>query len=144
METTSSGAGDAARTAAADLADIERVQRVVRNRPWPIWLYVANSALLGAMALTPLAGPLATPAWLVTCVSIFLVNLFAGWKVGVLFAVPTSRGFLALVCASTACLVTALIGAFVGMPDEAVLAAAATTTASFGAAAVVHWRSTRR
>ncbi|MDV6261854.1 hypothetical protein [Rhodococcoides yunnanense] len=131
--------------ASAALDDIDRVQRAVRDTPWPVWLYPVNAVLLGSMALTPLLADVGRIIALLTLAAVTLaVNMITGYRMGTPWALPTSRGFLAAVAVSVAFIVVALAFAQPSLPAWALilLAIAAATTYSIGS--LVHYRSTRR
>ncbi|AJW38925.1 hypothetical protein NY08_895 [Rhodococcus sp. B7740] len=128
-----------ARTA---LDDIDRVQRAVRDTPWPVWLYPVNAALLAMFALTALLD--SRLAFLGVAAVIIAVNVVTGYRMGTPWALPTDRGFLT--CVALSGLSVALAQA-VGDPSGpawpvVLLAAAAASIYSIGS--ILHYRSTRR
>ncbi|HEV7949012.1 MAG TPA: hypothetical protein VGP24_04510 [Glaciihabitans sp.] len=131
--------------AAADLDAVVDAQHAVRNRPWPKWIYPANTVLLGAMALSPLVeDPERLGVWIVVMIAVFTLNYWAGQVIGTPFALPTSRIFLAAVATSGLFLVAALaIGSMASAP-WVVVGCAAGSMVSYGIGSVVHYRSTRR
>ncbi|CCQ16363.1 putative uncharacterized protein [Rhodococcus sp. AW25M09] len=142
MENIGKPTSSEARTA---LDDIDRVQRAVRDTPWPVWLYPVNALLVGAIALTPLLGDVGRVVALLTLAfATIAVNVITGYRMGTPWALPTSRGFLASVALSAAFVVVALAFADPPLPAWALvlLAVAAATTYSIGS--FVHYRSTRR
>ena len=128
--------------ARAALDDIDRVQRAVRDTPWPVWLYPVNGVLLAMFALTALLD--SWLAFLGVAAVIIAVNVVTGYRMGTPWALPTDRGFLVCVALSGFCVALAQV---VGDPSGpalpvVLLAAAATTTYSIGS--ILHYRSTRR
>ncbi len=142
MESIDTPTSSEARTT---LDDIDRVQRAVRDTPWPVWLYAVNAVLIGALALTPLlTDSHRTVALLILAAAIVATNVITGFRMGTPWALPTSRGFLASVALSVAFVVVALAFAQPSLPSWALvlLATAATATYSFGS--IAHYRSTHR
>lgn len=130
--------------AQAALDDIERAQHAVRDTPWPTWLYPVNAALLGALALTPILGEHRSNALLALSLVVVLVNMSAGYRLGIPWALPTSRGFLAGVAVSTACVVVSLmVGSLTDRSWPCVVLAIA-AAACYLAGSVAHRRSTHR
>ncbi|WP_428964798.1 PALP domain-containing protein [Micromonospora fluostatini] len=127
----------------ADLDAVADAQRAVRDRPWPLWLYPANTLLLGVMALTPLLGVVRLGAWVVLGLAVFGLNYWAGHRIGTPFAVPTSRGFRVALTATALFLATAMITGTAGS-SWLVVASAVGTMISYGVGSVFHHRSTRR
>lgn len=129
--------------AAADLFAVAAARRAVRDRPWPIWLYAANTLLLGAMATTPLLPDRAAlAAWMVSGIGVFALNFWAGHRIGTPFAIPTSRGFGAAVAVSALFLAAALVVGDANGAQWVVLACAAGTALSYAAGSLIHYRST--
>ena len=131
--------------AAANLAAVADARRAVRDRPWPIWLYPANALALGTMASTPLLPELAAlAAWVASGVAIFVLNFWAGHRMGTPFAIPTSREFGVAVATSTLFLVAALVFGYVEGADRLVVGCAVGTALSYAIGSLLHYRSTRR
>ncbi|GIF75099.1 hypothetical protein [Asanoa siamensis] len=143
METN--GPGPSRYEAANDLAAIAHVQRAVRNRPWPIWLYPANALLLGGLALTGLieSSALAALVALALACSLAAVNYRVGRAIGTPYAIPSSRGFRVLAALSAAFVIVSVLVPADG-PRWLILAGAAGAVISYTAGAAVHVRSTRR
>ena len=124
------------------LASIDRAQRAVRDTPWPTWIYPVNAALLGAMALTPLAPEHRRLSALVAvALLVMAVNLAAGYRMGTPWTLPTSRTFLAAVAASGLCVLAAFAVADNTWPVVTLAVAAAVLYLAGG---VAHRRSTGR
>ncbi|MBB2902568.1 hypothetical protein FHR75_003399 [Kineococcus radiotolerans] len=134
---------DAAEARAA-LAEVQAVQRAVRDTPWPTWIYPVNALLLGALALTALVPEHRTGLFLAASATILGVNVGAGYRMGTPWTLPTSRGFLAAVALAGACVLGALAVADHTDRTWPVVALAAAATASYLLAGVVHRRSTGR
>ena len=126
------------------LASVRDVQRAVRDTPWPAWLYPVNAALLGAAVLTALLEEHRTGAFLVVALPIVVVNVPAGYRMGAPWILPTSRGFLAAVATSGACVLAALVVADLTERAWPVVVLAIAATGTYLAGAVVHRRSTGR
>ncbi len=134
---------DAAEARAA-LADVQRAQRAVRDTPWPTWIYPVNALLLGAMAATALLRDDRNPVFLAIGLTVLGVNVAAGYRMGTPWTVPTSRLFVALVLASGACVLAALVVADATTAAWPVLALAVAAAACYLVAGVVHRRTTGR
>lgn len=127
------------------LASIRDVQRAVRDTPWPTWLYPVNAALLGALALTSLLQEHGGSVALAVALTLVGVNVTVGYRMGTPWgALPTSRGFLVAVTASTLCLASALLVADFAERTWPVVVLAIATTVIYLAGGVVHRRSTGR
>ncbi|GAA2884191.1 hypothetical protein Acy02nite_08070 [Actinoplanes cyaneus] len=124
------------------LADIDTVQRAVRDTPWPTWLYPVNALLLGAMTSTFALGDDGFVPLLASCAVLIAVNTLAGYRMGTPFALPTSRVFLASVGAAMACLLAAFIVAEVTTQRWPILVLAVAAAAVYLAGGVAHRRST--
>jgi hypothetical protein len=124
------------------LADIDTVQRAVRDTPWPTWIYPVNALLLGALTLTFALGDDGFVFLLAASAVIITVNMLAGYRMGTPFTLPTSRVFLASLAATTACMLAAFIVADLTTQlwPIVVLAIAAATFYLVGG--VAHRRST--
>ncbi|MDI6628641.1 MAG: hypothetical protein QME72_13075 [Rhodococcus sp. (in: high G+C Gram-positive bacteria)] len=128
-----------ARTA---LDDIDRVQRAVRDTPWPIWLYPVNAVLLAVFALTALVDSRA--AFLGVAALIVAVNVITGYRMGTPWALPTNRGFLTCVALSALCVALAQAVGNPGGPAWPVLLFAIAAASIYSIGSIVHYRSTRR
>lgn len=128
-----------ARTA---LDDIDRVQRAVRDTPWPVWLYPINAALLALFALTALLDSRA--AFLGIAAVIVAVNVITGYRMGTPWALPTNRGFLTCVALSALCVALAQAVGNPSGPAWPVVLLAAAAAAIFSTGSILHYRSTRR
>lgn len=133
------------REAAAALDAVADAQRVVRDQPWPLWLYPANALLLGALVLAGLAhdSRLSSIATLVCAVTLALLNYWAGRLIGTPFAIPTSRGFLALVILAGVFMLASVFARGTGATWFIVFCAAGAVV-SYGLGSVLHYRSTRK
>jgi len=133
------------RSAASDLHAIVDAQRAVRDRPWPLWLYPCNAALLGGIALCGLIDSSMIGALVVLALALGLValNSLAGRIMGTPFAIPTSWLFRVLVIASAVFVILSIPARTLGS-DAAVIACAVAAAACYGVGAVVHARRTRR
>ena len=128
-----------ARTA---LDDIDRVQRAVRDTPWPVWLYPVNAVLLAASALTAL---LDSPASLLGVAAVIIaVNVITGYRMGTPWALPTNRGFLACVALSALCVALAQAVGNPSGPAGPVVLLAAAAASIYSIGSILHDRSTRR
>ncbi|MFY2791666.1 hypothetical protein [Rhodococcus sp. MALMAid1271] len=124
------------------LDDIDRVQRAVRDTPWPVWLYPVNALLIGAMALAPLlSDPARFVALVALAAAIVGVNTITGYRMGTPWALPTNRTFQfsVILCAV---FVVASVAFTPPTWPTVLLAIAASITYSIGAFA--HYRSTSR
>ncbi|MCZ4560181.1 hypothetical protein O4160_04955 [Rhodococcus sp. IEGM 1401] len=128
-----------ARTA---LDDIDRVQRAVRDTPWPIWLYPVNAVLLAVFALTALLDSQAAP--LGVAAVIIAVNVITGYRMGTPWALPTNRGFLTCVALSALCVALAQAVGNPGGPARPVLLLAIASASIYSIGSILHYRSTRR
>ncbi|MEV4279959.1 hypothetical protein [Actinoplanes xinjiangensis] len=124
------------------LANIDTVQRAVRDTPWPTWLYPVNAALLGAMTLTFALGEDGFAFLLAAGAVLIAVNMLAGYRMGTPFTLPTSRTFLALAFTAIGCLLAAFIVAELTARQWPIIVLAVASTALYLAAGVVHRRST--
>lgn len=95
--------------AQAALADIENAERAVRDVPWPIWLYLANAVLLGAIAASFLVDTAAPGALLAVAVATITVNVLAARQLNIPWAVPTNRVFQASCVSAAVFLVAAAV-----------------------------------
>ncbi|KAA0926315.1 MULTISPECIES: hypothetical protein [Rhodococcus] len=128
-----------ARTA---LDDIDRVQRAVRDTPWPVWLYPVNAVLLAVFALTALVDSRA--AFLGVAAVIIAVNVITGYRMGTPWALPTNRGFLTCVALSALCVALAQAVGNPGGPAWPVLLLAIAAASIYSIGSILHYRSTRR
>lgn len=127
------------------LDDIDRVQRAVRDTPWPVWLYPVNAVLIGAMALTPLlTDTVRFAALLMVAALIVAANVITGYRMGTPWALPTSRGFLTSVAVSATFVVVALAFSRPSLPAWLLVLLAAAAAATYSVGSWVHYRSTRR
>ena len=124
------------------LANIDTVQRAVRDTPWPTWLYPANALLLGVMTLTFALGDDGVVFLLATGAVLIAVNMLAGYRMGTPFALPTSRLFLASVGAAMACLLAAFAVAELTTQRWPIVVLAIAAAAVYLAGSVAHRRST--
>ncbi|QEW03227.1 hypothetical protein [Microbacterium lushaniae] len=131
--------------AAASLDAIADAQTAVRDRPWPIWLYVINALLLGGVAIAGLVDSSTIGALVVGALAVALValNYWAGRRMGAPFAVPTSRGFLLLVAVASVFVLGSLLARLADF-DWGIIACAVGATSCYSIGAVLHFRSTRR
>lgn len=127
--------------ARAALAEIDDAQRAVRDTPWPLWLYPVNAVLLGLMGLASLLDH-ASWARFVVALGVVVVNVGVGYRIGVPWALPTSRAFLAGVVAAGVLVVVAAVAA--QLSDEAwpVVLASLGAALAYAGAAVAHRRTT--
>lgn len=127
------------------LASIDRVQRAVRDTPWPTWIYPVNAVLMGAMALATLTPEGRRPIALMAAALLTVaVNVTAGYRMGTPWTLPTSRVFLAAVAASGLCVLAATAVADSAGPSWPIVALAAAAAAFYLAGSVAHRRSTGR
>ncbi|MGO0578261.1 hypothetical protein [Ornithinimicrobium panacihumi] len=133
------------REAAAELDAAAHVQRAVRDRPWPTWLYPINATLLGGMALAGLlrSSILASILVVVLASALAALNYWAGRLMGTPYAIPTSMGFRVLAAASGLLVIGSLFARAAGL-DWVIVACAVGAAVSYGLASVVHYRSTHR
>ncbi|MEU4422526.1 hypothetical protein AB0F81_18000 [Actinoplanes sp. NPDC024001] len=124
------------------LASIDTAQRAVRDTPWPTWIYPANAFLLGAMTLTFALGDDGFPFLLAAGAVLMAVNVLAGYRMGTPYTLPTSRVFLALVGASTACLFAAFVVSELTAQAWPIVVLAVAAAAFYLAGGVAHRRST--
>jgi hypothetical protein len=124
------------------LADIDTVQRAVRDTPWPTWIYPVNALLLGAMTLTFAFGDDGFVPLLATSAVLIAVNVLAGYRMGTPYTLPTSRAFLAAVGATMACLLAAFTVAELTTQKWPIIVLAVAATAVYLAGGVAHRRST--
>ncbi|WP_436535671.1 hypothetical protein [Actinoplanes sp. HUAS TT8] len=124
------------------LANIDTVQRAVRDTPWPVWLYPVNALLVGAMTLTFALGDDGFVPLLAGGAVLIAVNMLAGYRMGTPFAYPTSRLFLASVVAAIACLLGAFIVAETTTHVWPIVVLAIAASSFYLAGSVVHRRST--
>ncbi|MFI1995575.1 hypothetical protein [Actinoplanes sp. NPDC020271] len=124
------------------LANIETVQRAVRDTPWPAWIYPVNALLLGAMTLTFAFGDDGFVFLLAGGAVLIAVNMLAGYRMGTPFTLPTSRVFLSLCLTAIGCLLAAFTVAELTAQRWPIIVLAVAATALYLAAGVVHRRST--
>jgi hypothetical protein len=124
------------------LASIDTAQRAVRNTPWPTWIYPVNALLLGAMTLTFAFGEDGFVYLLAAGAALMAVNVLAGYRMGTPYTLPTSRVFLALVGASTACLFAAFAVSELTAQAWPIVVLAVAAAAFYLAGGVAHRRST--
>jgi hypothetical protein len=126
------------------LAGVDDVQRAVRDTPWPVWLYVVNAVLLGAMALTFLLDEVRTTALWVVALAVVAVNVGAGYRMGTPWVLPRSRGFLAAVAVAGCCVLGAFVVADLTERARPVVGLAVAAGVVYLLGCVAHFRSTRR
>ena len=124
------------------LANIDTVQRAVRDTPWPTWIYPVNALLLGAMTLTFALGDRGVVFLLAGGAVLIAVNLLAGYRMGTPFTFPTSRVFLASVGAAMACMLPAFIVADLTTRSWPIVVLAVAAAVLYLAGGVAHRRST--
>jgi hypothetical protein len=128
--------------ARAALGEVAAAERAVRDNPWPVWLYPANAVLLGLITLSVLLDEDArSRALLALALTVVVLNVSTGYRMGTPWALPTSRVYLTAVGVAVACFVVALAVVDAAAWLVPVLAVVATGTYLLGALA--HWRSTR-
>ncbi|WP_017616243.1 hypothetical protein [Nocardiopsis salina] len=117
----------------------------MRDRPWPTWLYPANTVLLGALALAPLLpDPAFIGVWLVLIFTVVSVNTWVGRRMGTPLAFPTSRGFLSAVAVAILFLLAAWLVEQMDEPTWITVLCAVGASAGYGIGSIVHHRSTHR
>lgn len=124
------------------LASIDTAQRAVRDTPWPTWIYPVNALALGAMTLSFALGDDGFVFLLAASAVLIAVNVLAGYRMGTPFTLPTSRAFFALVGASMACLLAAIIVAGLTARAWPIIVLAVAATALYLAGGIAHRRST--
>lgn len=132
-------------TASAALDVVAEARRAVRDRPWPLWLYLSNAVLLAGVALT---GLIETPIAFalvagVLAMGLAALNYWAGTRMGTPFAIPTSPGFRICAITAGAFVIASLLARGAGLPWVVVLCAGGVLI-SYGLGAAFHRKSTRR
>lgn len=131
--------------ARAALSQATAAGNAVRNTPWPSWLYPINAALVIVLGLTLLVErPLGLPLTLATSAVMIVVNWLVARRLGVLYALPTSRTFLTFIGISAACLIAiAVCGALFALPLWAGVSLTVAAGLSYLFGCLAHYRSTR-
>ncbi|OZD10347.1 hypothetical protein CH275_01340 [Rhodococcus sp. 06-235-1A] len=124
------------------LDDIDRIQRAVRDTPWPVWLYPVDAVLLALFALTAL---LDSRVWFLGVAAVIIaVNVITGYRMGTPWALPTDRGFLTCVALAGFCVVLAQAVGNPSGPAWPVVLLAVAAFSIFSIGSILHYRGTRR